>query len=526
MVSFLLNKYSCLFILFMLSSTVMMATDGEKGKDTRFSVRGMPYNGDYSIESVQAHQLRSERTWDTPEYDEVEIKSTVTAMGEDMGIDYHYRIKRYIDRYANQDGRQYVEQLIGLSSIFFPYYEQTLKNHGLPDDLKYLSVIESGLNPRATSRVGAKGPWQFMPATGRQFRLRVTKYEEQRSDVVRSTEAAARYLKQLHGMYDDWALALAAYNCGPGNVNKAIRRARSKDYWKVSRYLPRETRNYVPKFMAFQYLMKYHERHNFYPVYPIADLQNTGVIKLFKTMNFKEIKAKSGVSENIIKYLNASYRRHVIPARYNRPRYLILPIEGLERLKGELLAQDYSDDIYVIPYSKQRQSDELVEYRIIQESYQVVKGDHLQKIAAKFNCSVTNIKDWNNLSSSTISPGQLLIIKRTVAVKKEQPKKDDTKFVMMKYQILEKAGFRDAITTGVDLKESQVIEYKLSEKESLESIEKLYKGVTVESLMVLNGLSPFDEVQIGKVIKIAIPADSYNFTLEKDQVNAISFTQQ
>jgi len=275
-----------------------------------FTFQVVPTDGDYLPDQIQANQARQFRDFDIPPLSEEDLRNSVNnlAASSEMDFQYNSRIKSWVTRFTGEE-RAYLEQMIGLSKIYFPYYEEILQLNGMPDELKYLSVIESGLNSKVTSRSGAKGLWQFMPYTGREWGLHMYADDEQRSDLILSTESACAFLADLYNRFGDWQLALAAYNCGPGCVRSAIRRSGSGDYYKASRYLPRETRNYVPKFIAFIYLMKNYENHNVYPIYPPQDLQDTEAIKIVERMTFKQIAELSGVTYEKVAFLNAQYPR-------------------------------------------------------------------------------------------------------------------------------------------------------------------------------------------------------------------------
>ena len=208
-----------------------------------------------------------------PDFTYEEVEKRIAEMDTDMPFELNETIFAFID-YFTVRNRDYTRMVLERQDMYFPMFDTYLSAHNMPEDIKYLSIIESGLNPRAKSRVGAMGLWQFMPATGKEFKLYYNSHVDDRLDPELSTEAAIRYLKALNRRYDNWELALAAYNCGPGNVNKAIRRSGGKrTFWEIYRYLPRETRSYIPQFQAIMYVLRYAEEHNLIleePSYPVA----------------------------------------------------------------------------------------------------------------------------------------------------------------------------------------------------------------------------------------------------------------
>lgn len=263
---------------------------------------------------------------------DAEVEQRVQSMSSSIDLRYTDEVKKKIKQYTVSQ-RSASEVLLGRISIYFPLIESKLRERGMPDDLKYLAVIESGLRPHAKSRVGAAGLWQFMKPTARMYGMKISRTVDQRRDPEISTDAALDYLKYLYDKYGDWALAMGAYNCGPGNMNKAIRKANSKDFYKLSKYLPRETRNYVPKFIAMSYLMNYYYSHDLTPNMPDNQVLNTATSKVFKKVDFKELSAKFDLELETIQLLNPTFIRNYIP---NNSKYkLTLPSEKMaEFLSG------------------------------------------------------------------------------------------------------------------------------------------------------------------------------------------------
>src|SRR5690554_1773456 len=246
-----------------------------------------------------------------------------------FNIEHNQAIENTIKSYIKNRKRSY-ERLAALSEYYFPLFEEKLAKYNIPMELKYLAIVESALNPRAVSRMGASGLWQFMLPTGRAFNLDVNSYVDERYDPIKATEAACQYLSSLYNMYEDWDLALAAYNAGPGNVNKAIRRSGGmKNYWNIRRNLPRETQGYVPAFVATMYIFEYHQEHTIVP--KRADIQHveTDTIYLKRKMSFEQISDLVDISVDELRFMNPSYKLDIVPYSSENPNYVRLPIDRL-----------------------------------------------------------------------------------------------------------------------------------------------------------------------------------------------------
>ena len=258
-----------------------------------------------------------------PTYSKEEILSRLDDQNCPVDVRWNADIKKSIKDYTVK-GRRSAEVILGRSAIYFPIFNANLKKHGLPQDLKYMSVIESLLDPKAVSPVGAAGLWQFMPATARRYGLKIDNYVDERYDPHKSTEAAMLYLKALHNRFDDWTLAIAAYNCGEGCVEKAIRKGETRDFWELRKHLPKETRKYISRFIAAAYVMDNYIFHDLQPAYPDYDLQLTKAVKVYGRKSFEEISKETGYSLEIIQKLNPSYKLGIIPPTAEGS-YLVLP---------------------------------------------------------------------------------------------------------------------------------------------------------------------------------------------------------
>jgi len=294
------------------------------------------------------------------------------------------------------------------AKYYFPMFEQYLDEYDIPLEMKYLSIVESALKPRARSGVGASGLWQFMYGTGKQFDLKVSSYVDERYDPVKATIAACKYLSQLYTIFGDWDLALAAYNSGPGNVRKAIKRSGGyRNYWNIRPYLPRETAGYVPAFYATMYVFEYSDEHKIYSELPkFFDFQ-TDTIQVKRTISFDQISEIINVDEEVLTHLNPSYKLDIIPFIKDRNYAVRLPsdkvIEFLDK-EQELYELATADDAKrEKPLPKYFEMDKRILYR-------VKSGDYLGKIANKFGVRVSSIKSWNRLKSSNLKIGQRLYI--------------------------------------------------------------------------------------------------------------------
>lgn len=321
-----------------------------------------------------------------------------------VSMDYNSHVKRQIDYFGTR-WQVCLKEMLTKSQYFFPYYEEVLSEFDMPLEIKYLSIIESGLNPHAYSRVGAAGAWQFMPATGRIFDLDITYKIDERRDIEKSTRAACQYLKQMYGMYHDWHMALAAYNCGPGNVRKAMRLSGKKDFWGIYNYLPRETQNYVPKFIAMTYMMSFYDQYCIIP--SPYDAPHYEYTKVYCTSNleFAAIAEMLWMTKEELKMYNPEMRKETIPFE-NGGYYLKVPVD--------------KDEMFYIMYDEIATASEAIkEERRIAEAkkpkvvyHYVRKGECLPIIARKYGCSVSQLKKWNGIRGSIIYPKQKLKIYR------------------------------------------------------------------------------------------------------------------
>jgi len=328
-----------------------------------------------------------------------------------FNIEYNSALENTIKSYLKNRRKSY-ERLMALSEYYFPLFEEKLAKYNIPLELKYLAIVESALNPRAVSRMGAGGLWQFMLPTGRAFNLNVDSYMDERYDPIKSTEAACQYLSSLHTMYGDWDLALAAYNAGPGNVNKAIRRSGGmKNYWNIRKNLPRETQGYVPAFFATMYVFEYHKEYNIVPKRATVKRIETDTIHLKRKISFEQISDLVDISVDEIRFMNPSYKLDIIPYSSEKPNYVRLPIDRV----GLFVSNE--DKIYAYIDSESSKGEKVIPFKeeaLASRSgtryHTIKKGENLGVIARKYGVSVNNLKKWNNIAGTNIQAGKKLKI--------------------------------------------------------------------------------------------------------------------
>lgn len=377
--------------------------------------------------------------------------------------------------------RDFLERMLTLSQFYFPMFEQELDNHNIPLEIKYLAVIESALNPLARSRVGATGLWQFMYGTGKMYKLNVSSYVDERSDPIASTKAASAYLSKLYAIFGDWDLALAAYNSGPGNVNKAIRRSGGyTNYWDIRRNLPRETAGYVPAFLAMMYIFEYAEEHDLKARKIERPYFETDTIRVKGNITFQQISELVDVDVEELKLMNPSYRLGVIPYVEGSNYALRLPVRAM----GKFVANEEAIYAHV---KKEMEAKEVAAPQIAHSQeqsirYKVQSGDVLGKIAERHSVSVREIQDWNGLRGNTIRVGQRLTIYSRRSPNPAGISQTSAKSV------------NTAITNDIKV-------HTVQSGDSLWTISNKYPGISIENLREWNSISGND-IKPGTKLKL------------------------
>lgn len=343
-----------------------------------------------------------------PRYDDSFYATRLAKLDMQSPFDltYNSAVKAYIELYTVRK-RELVSRMMGLTQLYFPLFEEMLDKYNMPLELKYLAIVESALNPNAKSKAGAVGLWQFMYSTGKMYNLNVTSYVDERSDVYKSTEAACEFLNFLYATFGDWNLALAAYNSGPGNVNKAIRRSGGKkNYWELLPYLPKETQGYVPAFIAVNYVMNHAAEHNLYTSAPKKTFFQLDTINVNQAITFEQIAAVLNIPVEDIQYLNPCYKKNFIPAPHNgQPYKLCLQTSQIGSfLTNERAIYDYLKKDTISSQALLAASKETTKVHTVR------RGEHLNNIANKYKCTIADLKGWNNLKSNYIKPGQKLTV--------------------------------------------------------------------------------------------------------------------
>ncbi len=398
-------------------------------------------------------------------------------------VTYNPDLERLIKTYLKTRPKA-LSNLMGKAKYYFPLFEEKLDKYDIPLEVKYLAIVESALRPKARSRVGATGLWQFMYATGKQYGLNVSSYVDERQDPILATEAACKFLADLYTMFNDWDLALAAYNSGPGNVNKAIRRSGgNKNYWNLRAYLPRETASYVPIFYATLYLFEYANEHNL-QASPKFNLHHFEVdsIQVSKQLTFEQIQVTTGIDESLLEYLNPSYKLNVIPHIKGKSHSLVLPREYVG-----LFVQNETQIYAYVAAEEAKREKPLPQYVELNDRirYRVRSGDYLGRIAQKYGVSVSKIKQWNRLRSNDLRIGQRLTIypRRLPVVNTQKVKK------------------QSVVKNKKPLPKGKYITYTVKQGDSLWSISQKYPNISVAQIKEWNNIWS-NKLKIGTRLKI------------------------
>ncbi len=496
------------------------------------------------MKNYMATDERYKREQDTRNDDRT-IRERLAKLPVAIEMPYNQVVRSYIDRYT-QRGREQVTVLLGLSHYYMPIFEQALEARGLPLELKYLPVIESGLDPNAVSKHGAAGLWQFMIATAKGMGLEVNSLVDERRDPYLSSKIAAQYLSDLYATYNDWSLAIAAYNCGPGAVNKAIRRAggdpKQHDFWSIYEYLSPETRGYFPMFIAANYVMNYYPQHNISPVIPTKPLI-TDTLHISKRIHFNQISSVLDIPVDELRVLNPQFRSDVIPGSVDHQYTLVLPSQQVHAyLMSESAIRALDADKYAhretvepgdapliaradTPVADTNLEETAVPVAAASASkgirtvtHKVKPGESLASIAQTYGVTPEEIKQWNNLRRNAVRTGQMLRINTasTEGTAETLTAEAVPAASTQSSQPASTSGTTAKKTGSTTTKKAAVATtHKLKRGETLSSLSKKY-GVSIAEIKKANGLTS-DNIRAGAVLKIPAKSSAKKSTATKSK---------
>ena len=473
-----------------------------------------------------------------PSYNDSTYIARIQSLNEETPIEltYNKTVKSYIQLYAVKK-RALTSKMLGLAEVYFPMFEEYLDKYDMPLELKYLAVVESALNPVAGSRAGAKGLWQFMYGTGKVYGLKTSSLTDDRFDPYLSTDAACRHMKDLYDIYHDWSLVMAAYNSGAGNVNKAIRRAGGvKNYWAIWSFLPRETRGYVPAFIAVTYVMNYAPEHNLYPLDPGILYNGIDTVMVNEPLGFDQVSEMLGIPYDEVKFLNPYYKNGIIPVKGDEKYFLRLPKEYI----GPFI--DNEAALYNYKTKSGLEKDKLLaEIKKAQERqiHIVRSGENLGLIAKRYHVYVSSLKRWNSLKGNTIYPGQRLVVFPSSNYTYDEPSSSGTKnssvsskqihtvrrgenlgLIAKKYHVT-----TSQLKSWNNLRGSTIypnqklivyggntdfsgnrkyVYHTVKKGDTLWDIARKYKGATVSEIKTLNNINNTKKLKPGQKIKVAV----------------------
>ena len=423
-----------------------------------------------------------------------------------IDLPYNQVVRDCIDLYAGRK-RDLVRYMLGMADFYFPIIEEVLDKHGLPLELKYLAVVESALNPVALSRVGAAGLWQFMLPTGKIYGLEINSLIDDRRDPRRATEAACAYFKDMYAIYGDWHLVMAAYNCGPGNVNKAIRRAGGKhDFWDIFRFLPRETRTYVPLFIAANYIMNYYCEHNLCPLQTSLPLA-TDTVMVNNALHLQQVSEILQLDIATLRALNPQYKRDIVPGNV-RPSVLKLPAAATYAFTGKedtVFKHRMEEYLANVPTSSSNGKLASVGKGGNKEriTHIVASGENLYTIANRYGVTAKEIRNWNGLRSNRVPKGKrlkLFVDNGGIAIASAKPKAAVSS-TPSATATTAKAGSTAATKATADSQGN--VNYTVKSGDSLFTIAKKYPGVSAQAIQQANGLAS-SSIHPGQVLKIPV----------------------
>jgi membrane-bound lytic murein transglycosylase D len=403
-------------------------------------------------------------------YSNVLVKRRLDSIQKDIPLDYNEYVQTYIDLYMKR--KDEMGHIAGLSKYYFPIYEKAFRDAGIPEEIKFLSIVESELNPNAVSRVGATGPWQFMYETARLYGLNMDEYVDERRDPIQASYAAAAYLKDAYQEFGDWLLAIASYNCGKSNVIRAMEKAGgANDFWSIRPYLPAETRGYVPAYIAMSYVMSYYKRHSII-LQPCNFSLKTDTILVNKYVPLSSIAQVLGIELREMAILNPAYKRMIVNGSPKSPRRLVIPEAVKEKYSALYdVLNDGHPSSGSFRLSHASYAENSTEEREVPSHHKVRKGETLTEIADRYGITVQDLKVWNNLHSYKVKKGMELRLTEETRAAHHQP--------VLKF-----------------------VTYKVRRGDTIFSIADKFDGVTVAKIKEMNGLKN-SHLQPGMKLKIA-----------------------
>ncbi len=442
------------------------------------------------------------------------------SMQSAVSLSYNNTVKNFIAMYTVRRPNQ-VAVMLGLANYYFPMFEEALAKYGLPMELKYLPIIESALNPGANSSASAVGLWQFMYPTGKMYKLEISTFVDERRDPLKATDAAVRYLRDLYNIYNDWHLVIAAYNCGPGNVNKAIKRSgNARDYWKIYYHLPKETRGYVPAFIAANYVMNFYQSHNIFPKSPDFPII-TDTLMVNDYLHFNQISEVIGITVEQIRILNPQYRRDIIPASKGKPYSLVLPqdeisayLENEGTIHAHRRNEFFPNNEIVNPqnsYASQSPTDIKGRDKV---TYTIKPGDNLGFISAWFKVRISDLKYWNRINKNFIRAGQNLTIyvpegqgeyykKISKMNHAEKQRSLNKKPNVSPTPVLAKKSIdKSSESSAVTQTNGEFVYYTVRKGDNFWTIAKKFPGVSNHEIMKINNIKAENSLRVGQVLKI------------------------
>jgi membrane-bound lytic murein transglycosylase D len=457
--------------------------------------------------------------YEVPTYSDDIYAKRMEKIQTPIPLVYNEQVKEYIDLYAVRK-RELTARVMGLGTLYFPQFEQILDQQDLPLEFKYLAVVESALNPVAVSRVGATGLWQFMLNTGRLYNLKVNSFIDERKDPVKATLAACQYFKDMYAIYHDWLLVIASYNCGPGNVNRAIARSGGKTtFWEICQYLPKETRAYVPAFIAVTYLMHYPAEHNLYPVTPSISFYQADTVMTDRRVALKQVADAINVPVEMLQYLNPSYKKGIIPECGERC-VLRLPSNKvncyLANINTIMAPPSHPEEKMMA--ANDNDPNFVYVNKTVKKVHKVKRGEGIASVADRYDCSVQDIKHWNKLRSSKLSAGQKLALYVTVRQKvpvktetlsaaktKTDTVKNTTAAIANNDSVAADTQQTAANTAPVTDKspEEKFLYHVVQPGDTLWNIASRYDGVTVQQLRKINRLNS-NSLKVGTKLKVQV----------------------